>query len=309
MWRMRALEGAHQEREALETWDPAAGGPGSSGSAAQDALRRQLLAADRSGHLSRARVAALRAKTAAQTPVESFRGTLLLLTIEHELGDHTRELEQARALRELQPDSSLAADMLRRALECTRRQRRANQPSPASAAGQKPSPVPGSHAQALREARRLWGAAIRAVKPEMDAWAEQNPEATAAVSAEPLRRQFMARDQSGLLHRAREAGRQARKLARTPEERFQATYLLAILECDAGHHQVELQLVRHLLRLAPSNGLSLLSLRRAARCNGEKAIEKQADMGLEELQFPMTRPDGSTMGPVIPRYPWEAGGP
>jgi hypothetical protein len=189
---------------------------------------------------------------------------------------------------------------------------RVRRASPASAAVRKPSHEPSSHTsfpEALREARRLWGAAMRAVKPEMDAWAEQNPEATAAVSAEPLRRQFMARDQSGLLHQAREAGRQARKLARTPEERYQATYLLAILECDAGHHQVELRLVRHLLRLAPSNGLSLLSLRRAARCNGEKALEKQADMGLEELQFPMTRPDGSTIGPVIPRYLWEAGGP
>jgi hypothetical protein len=131
VWRLRALARVNQEREALETWDPAMGAPGAAASAARVLLRHQLLAADREGHLRRARAAARRAKAAAQTGMERRRAAVLLITIEHELGKHGRELEQAQALKELHPDSSLAADMLRRALTCTGQQPWADQLSPA----------------------------------------------------------------------------------------------------------------------------------------------------------------------------------
>jgi hypothetical protein len=64
-------------------------------------------------------------------------------------------------------------------------------------------------------------------------------------------------------------------LARTPGEEYQAGEWLALLAGDAGRHQEELQQARR-VKLDPKNELSWTSLRRAAECNGLRALARQA---------------------------------
>lgn len=117
-WRQRAAAEVNRQREELEQWDPAAGDAGDRSSAAHEPWRLQQLAADPNGYLLRARAAALHAIDRAQTTQERLQATLLLVSIEHELGRHERELERAHALVTLQPESDLSLLALRRAANC-----------------------------------------------------------------------------------------------------------------------------------------------------------------------------------------------
>jgi hypothetical protein len=111
----------HGRREALEAWDSTTGEAGNRESAAHEPWRLQQLAADERGYLLRARTAALRAADTARTPRERCRAAVLLAGIEHERGDHDRELQQARALVALQPRSDFSLLTLRRAALCNDR--------------------------------------------------------------------------------------------------------------------------------------------------------------------------------------------
>ncbi len=90
----------------------------------------------------------------------------------------------------------------------------------------------------------------------------------------------MAHDRGGCLRRAQTAAQRAAELAATREDEYRVTALRALLECDTGHHEAELRHARQLITLAPRKELSLLWLRRAARCNRLKALERQTHAAL-----------------------------
>jgi hypothetical protein len=115
----------------------------------------------------------------------------------------------------------------------------------------------------------------------LEAW---DPEALAGASQEPWRRQTMARDRTGNLRRALVHARAAATLARTAEESYRATQLLALLEHEAGHHEGELQQAQILMALAPRNPVSVAYLRRAMRCNGLEPWARWADDALHTLE-------------------------
>jgi hypothetical protein len=125
-WGQRAREEANKERETLEAGDPSA-----SAWVNSDAWRQQMMAEDRTGDVSRARRAALRAAALARTPEERYRAAHLLIVIEHESGRHRAELRHARALVVLHPRSEEARRILRRALQCAETKGPASHPRPA----------------------------------------------------------------------------------------------------------------------------------------------------------------------------------
>jgi hypothetical protein len=96
----------------------------------------------------------------------------------------------------------------------------------------------------------------------------------------------MARDRKGYLSWAREATRRAIRLAQTPRDLYRVTAWQARLACDTGHHREELQCARRLMELEPRDERSLHWLRRAARHNGSKELEQQADRQLRMLPSP-----------------------
>jgi hypothetical protein len=108
---MLAQQAVCRQIEALEEWDPEA-----MNGSAPEVCRRQLLARDASGGLRRAREAAIQAQTLAQTPREAYRATLLRLRLEREAGHHQAELQQARRLLQLAPESESAWWCLQRAM-------------------------------------------------------------------------------------------------------------------------------------------------------------------------------------------------
>lgn len=148
-------------------------------------------------------------------------------------------------------------------------------------------PPAGPSEAALQEARVCWGEAQTAIKPELEALAASDPD-----TADAGRRQrLMERDQGGQLHRARAAAVRAVRTARSPEEAYEATLWLALIECDAGDHETELRHARRLVALQPRNPDSWGALRRAARCNGRGDLVQQAEVALEEMgTFPTPSP-------------------
>jgi len=90
----------------------------------------------------------------------------------------------------------------------------------------------------------------------------------------------MAQDRTGDLRRALTAATEALKLARGPDEEYQAREWLALIACDAGRHQDELVQAKRLVALEPRNVVSWTSLRRAARCNHLWALARKADAHL-----------------------------
>jgi hypothetical protein len=120
------------------------------------------------------------------------------------------------------------------------------------------------------------------------------PDMSRAIDTENWRRQLMASDRTGDLHRALAAGRVAVALAQTPDEEYQAREWLALIACDAGRHQEELQQARRLVQLKPRDEVSLVALRRAADCNGLGALARQAGAALN-VTHP-TRPAGYAAG-------------
>lgn len=137
----------------------------------------------------------------------------------------------------------------------------------------------GPFEQAVQEAWRWHAAALRKVTEEQEALEVWDPEAHRPLPADEWRQQ-MARDLDGDLQRSLAASERAARLARTPAQVYRATALRARLECDRGNHQAELEQARRLRALQPRNPLSLLWLRRAARCNQMKSLEQQMDREL-----------------------------
>lgn len=137
---------------------------------------------------------------------------------------------------------------------------------------------------ALWEARGWRLRAMQLVNTDREALEAWDPEAESETNQEPLRRRMMARDRGGYLRRACVAARQAAALAQTREEAVRAQVLLARVECDAGHHDRELQAARRLMALAPRSEDSLLALQHAALCNRLPALAEQARAALEALR-------------------------
>jgi hypothetical protein len=144
----------------------------------------------------------------------------------------------------------------------------------------------------------------------MQAWREVNEEryaveawdsqAADSLDQGALRRELLAGDRSGNLQHARLIARQAAALAHTPQEQYRAALLLTTLLCEAGHHGAELAQARRLMVLAPRSQVSLMTLRRAARCNGMPSLERQADAALKALQEPSVRLAPAGSGPLKP---------
>lgn len=118
-WRLRATMLAHEEREALEAWDPSLAAPLARGAITSEAWRLATLARDRGGYLRRARAAAESALALARTPGEEYRAAEDLAAIDHEDGFHRQELQLARRLVAIEPRSGGARLTLRRALRCS----------------------------------------------------------------------------------------------------------------------------------------------------------------------------------------------
>jgi len=139
-------------------------------------------------------------------------------------------------------------------------------------------PAPrNSFEKVMREAQRWNMQAWRAVNDERYAVEAWDSEAADSLDQGAWRRELLAGDRSGNLQRARLAAQRAAALARTPQEQYRAALLLTLLACEAGHHGAELAHARRLMVLAPRSQVSLMMLRRAARCNGMKSLERQAD--------------------------------
>jgi hypothetical protein len=109
----QAQDAANAQLDTLQAWDPAA----IDDRVAQE-MRKELLAADPNGLLTRARDASKRAWASAQTGAERCRAAGLLSRIQHDTGNHEAELRQARAMVEEDPESWLALVVLRRAARC-----------------------------------------------------------------------------------------------------------------------------------------------------------------------------------------------
>jgi len=109
-------------------------------------------------------------------------------------------------------------------------------------------------ARVIREAQwrqmQAWQAA-NAERCAVEAW---DPAAADSLDQAAWEKQLLAGDRSGKLQRARLLAGQAAALAGTPEERYRAALLLAMLACEAGDHPAELQETRVLARLAPIPG-------------------------------------------------------
>jgi hypothetical protein len=135
-------------------------------------------------------------------------------------------------------------------------------------------PLRGPCDAALREARFWHLRAMQEVSAQFDALEAWDPDALAVRDVATWRR-LMAGDRRGDLRRAREAARRAVRLARTPEDAFQTRLMLSRLDCEAGDHEAELQQARQVIALRPRSFLSLVTLKRAAECNGLARLARQ----------------------------------
>lgn len=154
-----------------------------------------------------------------------------------------------------------------------------------------PPPVPNTPSEtALQEARRWRLQAILAVNQERYALEAWDPEAGMAPNQEAWRRQLMASDRAGNLRQARRQGWRAAALARTPREAYRATELLVMVECDAGHHEAEMQEARKLIRLAPRDPNAIVMLEHARRCSAPEAQGASGAGGKANLNTPLTGP-------------------
>jgi hypothetical protein len=112
--RMQAQQAVNQERQDLfESLAPEA-----SADIDREDWRRELMARDRTGHLKRARAAALQAAGLARTAAEEYQARVWLVLIECDAGHHVRELQHARRLWQLQPRNELSLTSLRHAARC-----------------------------------------------------------------------------------------------------------------------------------------------------------------------------------------------
>jgi hypothetical protein len=91
------------------------------------------------------------------------------------------------------------------------------------------------------------------------------------------------------------AARRAATLARTEQEVYVVTALLADLAHEAGNHKQELKQAQRLVALRPHNLVSLEVLQRAAQCNQLANLQRRATAALAA----QTRMDGS-LKPQVP---------
>jgi hypothetical protein len=124
-WHHLAWGAVDDECEAIEVWDSAL-----MEWPAERALRRGLLAADRTGHLRQARAAARQAEALAESPAEQYRAALLLACLACEAGDYPAELREARRLVALAPRHPLSRLWLSHAARCLRGSRGCNAGAP-----------------------------------------------------------------------------------------------------------------------------------------------------------------------------------
>jgi tetratricopeptide (TPR) repeat protein len=109
-YQVRAQNAVNQERYTLEDWDPQA-----SRGLDPEVWRLQFLAHDSNGDLRRARDWARRAAALARTPAEAYAAADLQVLLDREVGDRQAEIEEARKLLSLAPESPAARMVLRRA--------------------------------------------------------------------------------------------------------------------------------------------------------------------------------------------------
>jgi hypothetical protein len=107
-WHLEAQKIAKRQLESLEAWDP-----DNIRGSMPEIYRRTFIA--RTQEIGRAAEAARDAAHLAQTAEERYRAARLLLHIEHDLGHHRKELEQAAKLVALQPRKPEARLLLERA--------------------------------------------------------------------------------------------------------------------------------------------------------------------------------------------------
>jgi hypothetical protein len=137
---------------------------------------------------------------------------------------------------------------------------------------------------ALREASLAWIQAQESVARELEALPTLTSEGVINHVGEAYRQGFLIRDRGGHLRRARAAAQRAATQARTPAEVYRAAEMLALIECDAGRHRVELQLARRLVHLDPRRQGAWARLRHAAVCTGRLALVREADRRLNSRE-------------------------
>jgi hypothetical protein len=147
---------------------------------------------------------------------------------------------------------------------------------PSGMRGMRPPPPRTPSQKSLREAMRCWHQAQDAVNAQLDALQAWDPAAMDALSSRQMRQELLAADPGSLLSRARGASREAWATAQTGEERCRAAGLLARIEHDIGDHETELLYARAMAEHEPRAWVTLIVLRRAAGCNGDKALEQRA---------------------------------
>jgi hypothetical protein len=119
----------------------------------------------------------------------------------------------------------------------------------------------------LAAAHQEWARARTAAARELEEELSANPELPDIEGTDARRRLLMLRDVTGGLGRARQLAWAAAARAHTTPDYCRAVALLVLLECDAGHHQIELRLARRLMVLEPHRQRSRDALRHALVCN------------------------------------------
>jgi hypothetical protein len=143
--------------------------------------------------------------------------------------------------------------------------------------------------RALWEGQQWRRQALLAAESEREAREACDPDPLTCVEREASRRwRLIAADRNGHLARASAAALRAAALARTPRDAYRAAALLAGLACYAGHHDEELRHARRLVEMAPRQPTAWLALRRAARCTGREALDRQANAKMAALAVPVT---------------------
>jgi hypothetical protein len=140
----------------------------------------------------------------------------------------------------------------------------------------------------MATAMRLYLRAEAASTQQLDVAGEWDPDALNGSAPEHYRRVLMARTRE--LGLAEEAAREAERRAGNKGESYRALLLLARIECDLGHHRTELEEAKQLAALRPQDPGAFLVLRRAAQCNGQAALARQAELKLDRLLHPRPTP-------------------
>jgi hypothetical protein len=113
---------ANQEQEKVEAWDPTA-----AADLNPEQWHEELMAADPNGQLRQAHAAARRAAALARSPAQAVRVAEFLMLLEHEAGQHTAALHDARRMVALCPRQKRARMVLRTAELCMARAARSNE--------------------------------------------------------------------------------------------------------------------------------------------------------------------------------------